>query len=80
MKIRDVIRLIENEGWYLIRTGGSHRQYKHSVKSGCVTIARHAEDDLAPYNVVTTLPDILSPSTVTGVLAFYFRVTTDAET
>jgi len=28
MKIRDIIRLIEAEGWYLIETKGSHRQYK----------------------------------------------------
>jgi predicted RNA binding protein YcfA (HicA-like mRNA interferase family) len=29
MKIRDIIRLIEAEGWYLVETKGSHRQYKH---------------------------------------------------
>ena len=36
--------------------------------------------NLAPYNVVTTLPDILIPLTIMGLLAFYFRVTRDAET
>ncbi len=29
MKIRDIIRMIEAEGWYLVETKGSHRQYKH---------------------------------------------------
>ena len=29
MKIREVIKLIENDGWYLVRTRGSHRQFKH---------------------------------------------------
>jgi predicted RNase H-like HicB family nuclease/predicted RNA binding protein YcfA (HicA-like mRNA interferase family) len=48
MKIRDVIKLIEEDGWYLVVTKGSHRQYKHPVKPGRVTIAGHPSDDLAP--------------------------------
>ena len=48
MKIRDVIRLIEDDGWYLVATKGSHRQFKHSSKPGRVTIAGHPNDDLAP--------------------------------
>lgn len=48
MKIRDVIKLIEGDGWYLVPTKGSHRQYKHPMKSGRVTIAGHPSDDLAP--------------------------------
>ncbi len=48
MKIRDVIKLIEDDGWYLVVTKGSHRQYKHPTKSGRVTIAGHPTDDLAP--------------------------------
>ena len=47
MKIRDVIKLIEADGWYLVATKGSHRQYRHPVKSGRVTIAGHPGDDLA---------------------------------
>lgn len=48
MKIRDIIRLIEEDGWYLVVTKGSHRQYKHPTKPGRVTIAGHPNDDLAP--------------------------------
>ena len=48
MKIRDVIKLIESDGWYLVATKGSHRQYKHPAKPGRVTIAGHPGDDLAP--------------------------------
>ncbi|HQV94638.1 MAG TPA: type II toxin-antitoxin system HicA family toxin [Anaerolineales bacterium] len=48
MKVREAIRLIEEDGWYLITTKGSHRQYKHSQKAGRVTIAGHPSDDLAP--------------------------------
>lgn len=48
MKIKEIIKLIENDGWYLIRTKGSHRQFKHPVKTGRVTIAGRLSDDLAP--------------------------------
>jgi len=48
MKIRDIIRLIENDGWYMVVTKGSHRQYKHPQKSGRVTIAGHMNDDISP--------------------------------
>jgi predicted RNA binding protein YcfA (HicA-like mRNA interferase family) len=48
MKVRDAIRLIEDDGWKLVATRGSHRQFKHPVKSGRVTIAGKPSDDLAP--------------------------------
>ena len=48
MKIRDIIKLLETDGWYLVATKGSHRQYKHPIKLGRVTIAGHPKDDLAP--------------------------------
>ena len=48
MKVRDVVKLIEEDGWYLVVTKGSHRQYKHGKKTGRVTIAGHPNDDLAP--------------------------------
>jgi len=48
MKVRDVIKQIEADGWYLVVTKGSHRQYKHSTKPGRVTIAGHPSHDLAP--------------------------------
>ena len=46
MKVRDVIKLVEADGWYLVVTKGSHRQYKHSTKPGRVTIAGHPSHDL----------------------------------
>jgi predicted RNA binding protein YcfA (HicA-like mRNA interferase family) len=48
VKVRDVIRLIENDGWFLVATRGSHRQYKHAAKAGRVTIAGKPFDDMAP--------------------------------
>jgi predicted RNA binding protein YcfA (HicA-like mRNA interferase family) len=47
MKVKAAISIIENDGWYLVRTRGSHRQYKHPLKSGLVTIAGKLSDDLA---------------------------------
>ena len=47
-KVRDAIRLVEREGWSLVRTRGSHRQYRHPNKRGTVTIAGKPSDDLPP--------------------------------
>ncbi|HLD35738.1 MAG TPA: type II toxin-antitoxin system HicA family toxin [Planctomycetota bacterium] len=55
MKIRDIIKLIEKDGWYLVTTKGSHRQYKHKIKPGRVTIAGHSADDLAPGTLNSVL-------------------------
>ncbi len=55
MKIREVIKLIEEDGWYIVTTKGSHRQYKHPTKPGRVTIAGHPGDDLAPGTLSSIL-------------------------
>jgi predicted RNA binding protein YcfA (HicA-like mRNA interferase family) len=39
VKVRELIRLLEDDGWHLVRTRGSHRQFKHPVKRGTVTVA-----------------------------------------
>jgi predicted RNA binding protein YcfA (HicA-like mRNA interferase family) len=46
MKVRDVIKILERDGWYLDRTRGSHRQFKHSTKQGLVTVQGKPGDDL----------------------------------
>ena len=48
MKVREAIRMIERDGWFLVNTKGSHRQYKHHDKPGRVTIAGNPGHDLAP--------------------------------
>lgn len=48
MKIREVIKMLEEDGWYLVATRGSHRQYKHPHKPGRVTVPGKPADDLAP--------------------------------
>lgn len=55
MKIRDLIRLIEADGWVLARTRGSHRQYKHATKPGLVTVPGHLSDDVAPGTLGSVL-------------------------
>lgn len=48
MKVRDLIKLLETDGWHMVRQRGSHRQFKHPTRPGRVTIAGHPNDDLAP--------------------------------
>jgi len=48
VKVREAISLIEADGWALVATRGSHRQYRHPTKPGRVTIAGKPSDDLAP--------------------------------
>ena len=48
MKVRDVIKLIEKDGWRLVVTEGSHRHYKHPTKPGRVTVAGHLREDVHP--------------------------------
>ncbi len=55
MKVRDIIRLIEADGWYHVATKGSHRQYKHPAKLGRVTLAGKPSDDLAPGTLNSVL-------------------------
>ena len=45
MKVSEIIKIIENDGWILVRQKGSHRQYKHRIKKGLVTIAFHKMSD-----------------------------------
>ena len=45
MKVKEIIKLIEADGWYLARQKGSHKQYKHSFKKGLVTISGHKLSD-----------------------------------
>jgi predicted RNA binding protein YcfA (HicA-like mRNA interferase family) len=68
MKVRDVIKLIESDGWHLVATKGSHRQFKHTIKPGRVTITGHPGDDLAPgtLNSVLKQAQLTKPKTEQG--------------
>ncbi len=47
MKYRDILKMVEKDGWHLVSQEGSHRQYKHPVKRGRVTIAGHPSKEAA---------------------------------
>jgi predicted RNA binding protein YcfA (HicA-like mRNA interferase family) len=48
MKVNDVLQLLKANGWFLVATRGSHRQFKHPSKSGRVTLPGKPSEDLAP--------------------------------
>jgi predicted RNA binding protein YcfA (HicA-like mRNA interferase family) len=48
MKVSDVLRMLQADGWQLVATRGSHRQFKHASKPGRVTVPDKPSDDLAP--------------------------------
>jgi predicted RNA binding protein YcfA (HicA-like mRNA interferase family) len=58
VKVSEVLRRLTNDGWYLVAVKGSHRQFKHPIKSGRVTVAGKSSHDLAPG----TLSSILKQS------------------
>ena len=61
LKVSEIIRMIEADGWYLAATRGSHRQYKHPVKPGRVTVAGKPSKELPPG----TERSILRPAGIT---------------
>jgi predicted RNA binding protein YcfA (HicA-like mRNA interferase family) len=48
VKVSEILRLLADEGWLLVATRGSHRQFKHPVKPGRVTVPGRPSDELAP--------------------------------
>jgi predicted RNA binding protein YcfA (HicA-like mRNA interferase family) len=54
-KVRDLVTMLEEDGWYLARTRGSHRQLKHPTKPGVVTLSGKPSDDLAPGTLNSVL-------------------------
>ncbi|MCT7954307.1 type II toxin-antitoxin system HicA family toxin [Laspinema palackyanum] len=55
MKVREVIKMLEDDGWYLARTKGSHRQFKHPEKAGTVTVSGNLGVDMP----IGTLKNVL---------------------
>lgn len=45
-KVRDVIKMLKDDGWFLAYTKGDHRQFKHPTKKGKVTVNKKLSDDL----------------------------------
>ena len=48
VEVREVLRMLQDDGWLLVRTKGSHHQYAHATKRGLVTVPGNRNDELAP--------------------------------
>ena len=55
MKVKQLIELLEADGWILQRTRGSHRQFRHPTKSGTVTVAGKPSIDVPPGTLNSAL-------------------------
>ncbi|MCZ2342691.1 MAG: type II toxin-antitoxin system HicA family toxin [Bacteroidales bacterium] len=55
MTIREIIKRITDDGWYLDRQRGSHQQYKHATKPGLVTVSGKSSQNLAPKTLKSIL-------------------------
>ena len=55
VKVKEIIKLIEADGWYVVRQKGSHKQYKHSIKRGLVTIPVHRLSDDLPQGLENSI-------------------------
>lgn len=53
MKVREVVVMLEREGWVVVRIRGSHRQYKHASRPGLVTVPGKPGDDLHPKTLAS---------------------------
>ena len=55
MKVRDVVRMLQQDGWFLVRTHGSHHHFRHPTKPGTVTVAGNPNFDLHPKTLASIL-------------------------
>lgn len=55
MKVREIIRLLHADGWVKVAQRGSHRQFKHAVKTGKVTVAGKLSSDIPPGTLKSIL-------------------------
>jgi predicted RNA binding protein YcfA (HicA-like mRNA interferase family) len=54
-KVRDIIRLLEEDGWYIHRQKGSHKQYRHPSKKGLVTVPDHGKNHELDHFLVSSI-------------------------
>jgi predicted RNA binding protein YcfA (HicA-like mRNA interferase family) len=55
LKVREVVKIIEEDGWFLVRMKGDHRQFKHAEKSGRVTISGNLGREMPPGTLNSVL-------------------------
>jgi predicted RNA binding protein YcfA (HicA-like mRNA interferase family) len=54
-KVKDLVAQLESDGWFLVRTKGSHRQFHHPTKRGTVTVAGKPSLDVPPGTLASVL-------------------------
>ncbi|MBI4778288.1 type II toxin-antitoxin system HicA family toxin [Candidatus Desantisbacteria bacterium] len=55
MKVKEIIKILEDNGWQLDRTKGSHRQFNHRTKTGTITVAGKLNVDMPPGTLNSVL-------------------------
>ena len=55
MKVRELLKILKNDGWVIQRTRGSHRQFQHPTKPGTVTVSGPPNDDVHPKTLRSAL-------------------------
>lgn len=55
MKYREILKLLTDDGWYMVNQKGSHKQFHHSVKKGTVTVAHHQLNDDIPIGTLKSI-------------------------
>jgi predicted RNA binding protein YcfA (HicA-like mRNA interferase family) len=48
-KAADVLEMLKEDGWYLDRIKGSHRQFRHPTKKGTVTVNGKQSEVLSQF-------------------------------
>jgi predicted RNA binding protein YcfA (HicA-like mRNA interferase family) len=54
-KVKEMIKIIELDGWVLYAQKGSHKQYKHPIKKGRVTISDHGKSEVLEHMIVKSI-------------------------
>ena len=54
-KVKEIIDMLEADGWFLSRQKGSHKQYKHSFKTGTVTVPDHGKNEDLEHFLVNSI-------------------------
>ncbi|MBU1261484.1 type II toxin-antitoxin system HicA family toxin [bacterium] len=81
MKVKEIIKMLEDDGWQLVRTKGSHRQFKHRTKVGIITVAGKLSVDtkspsnvtkvgfvVGSFNILFSMPSSFSPCRLVIIL------------
>ena len=56
-KVRDLVKLLESDGWYWVRIKGSHHQYRHPTKPGVVTVPGNRSQTMKKYLIIVETTD-----------------------